>query len=58
MITIHKDNRIRMWNLDDGRCFQISAHNPFKNSELEITQIELLEMIDSDCRLLFCLGMI
>lgn len=44
-----------MWNLDDGRCFQISQHNVFK-SDIEITQIQVLEMMNSDSRLLFCIG--
>lgn len=31
LITLHEDNRIRMWNLEDGRCFNISSTDMFTN---------------------------
>ena len=55
IVTVHRDNRIRMWNLEDGRCFNISQHNVFK-TDVEIKQIQILEMMNSDARLLFCIG--
>ena len=55
LITVHRDNRIRLWNLEDGRCFSVSQHGVFK-SDLEITQIQVLEMLNSDSRLLFCIS--
>lgn len=56
LVTVHRDNRIRIWNLEDGRCFSVSQHGIFK-TEAEIIQIQILEMLNSDSRLLFCIGL-
>jgi len=44
-----------MWDINDGRCFNISAHNIF-NDDDEITKIELLTA--SECRYLACISKI
>lgn len=43
-----------MWDVNDGRCFNISAHNLF-NEEDEITKMELLTT--SECRYLACISL-
>ncbi|KRX08238.1 WD40-repeat-containing domain [Pseudocohnilembus persalinus] len=30
LFTVHLDNRVRLWNIQDGRCFNISSHQMFK----------------------------
>lgn len=41
LITIHSDNRLRMWDLEDGRCFNISSHFVFPSDE-EIISLEII----------------
>lgn len=46
-----------MWDINDGRCFNISSHNIF-NCDVKITQIEMKRHVNNEesTRLLFCLG--
>jgi len=29
ILTVHSDNRVRLWDISDGRCINISPHNAF-----------------------------
>jgi Fe-S-cluster containining protein len=31
---VHLDNRVRLWDINDGRCFNISSHNIFGGNEM------------------------
>ena len=39
---MHEDNRIRMWNLDDGRCFNISSTDIFANISESLKLINII----------------
>jgi len=32
LLTVHEDNRIRIWDVKDGRCVNISEPNIFEES--------------------------
>ncbi|KAL4468274.1 hypothetical protein ABPG72_015810 [Tetrahymena utriculariae] len=36
ILSIHQDNRVRIWDLRDGRCINISSHATFKSSNISI----------------------
>lgn len=52
-MTVHTDNRIRVWDTNDGRCVSISPHDIFVN-EQEIKDIRPL--FDNMRRFVACLG--
>lgn len=53
LLSIHQDKRVRLWNLEDGRLFQISDHDPFVYTR-QVTQ--LLHIGDQDTRFILCYG--
>lgn len=53
LVTVHTDNRLRIWDLNDGRCISISSHDLFIN-ESEIKEIRPL--FSEMKRFLICLG--
>ncbi len=53
LVTIHHDNRVRLWSLEDGRCFNISSHFLFRCDE-EITDVKPINEVES--RYLACIS--
>ena len=54
IITVHLDNRLRMWNIQDGKCFNLSSYNIFEDSG-EIIEIFPLNE-NSGNRFIACLS--
>lgn len=53
LLSSHADNRIRIWDINDGRCISISNHNMFPSEEV-IREIKPLST--NRKRFVLCLG--
>jgi len=40
LVTVHEDNRIRLWNTNDGRCILASQKDMLVTKALKIEQIK------------------
>jgi len=54
-VTAHTDNRLRVWDTNDGRCISISPHDIFVN-EQEIKEVRPL--FDNLRRFVACQGLL
>jgi len=39
LVTLHTDNRIRLWNTNDGRCVMVSASDMLTTKAIKLQEI-------------------